>query len=200
MSGHLRLGRGIKTTTSWNVYTELCSESPSGLITTRRQSLEANGDIAHEERLMGQLIRVEDGHPAYDTIKQFVNSRIDFAKKRLDGRRDKWREAEKQYRAYLDLEAIDRQRKRKDGDATYPGFAPLIIPIPYAIVNTILTYLVTVFAARRPIIQIDGVGPEDIKPGEALETVMAYQMDYTRLLLRLYQWFHDVLVYGVGYM
>lgn len=141
------------------------------------------------------------GTEQYNRVKEFVRVRVDFAKREMGGRRAAWRENEKQYRAFLDLEAVDKQRKRRDGEkGTYPGFAPLIIPVPYAVTNTIITYLMSVFGARRPVIMLDGWGPEDVKPAEALETVLAYQMEQRMLLMKMYLWLHDMLVYGIGWM
>lgn len=137
---------------------------------------------------------------AHRKIKDFIRTRMDFSKRRLAARRVAWRDAEKQHRAFLDLEQVDKARRVKDRDATYPGFAPLIIPISYATVNTILTFLMTVYGSRRPTIQVEGIGPEDIKPAEAIETVVGYQMEHARLLLKLRLWFQDMLVYGVGWM
>ena len=136
----------------------------------------------------------------HDRLKNLARQRIDYAKRKLSNRGSRWREAEKNFRAYLDLENIDKQRRQKDDERTYPGFAPIIVPISYATVHTMLTYFMTVFGARRPIIQLDPVGPEDVKPAEALETVIAHNMDRVRLILSLYQWFQDCFVYGVGWL
>jgi len=140
------------------------------------------------------------GLPLHDRLKELVRTRIDYAKRKYASRTQRWRDVEREYRAYIDVSAVDQSYKKKDKDKEYPGFAPLVIPLPYAMVHTMVTYLMSVFGARQPILQVEGQGPEDVKPAQAVETVLAYNMSQVTLALKLYYWFHDTLIYGVGWM
>lgn len=77
--------------------------------------------------------------------------------------------------------------------------APLtvIVPISYAILDTILTYWLTAFA-DGPLFRYDAVGPEDKANAKLLEHIVNTQVRKSKMLLSLYVQWRDSIAYGYG--
>lgn len=135
----------------------------------------------------------------HDKIREYVRNRIEFSRRNTENRHVAWREAERKFRAFLDLDAAQEQRKRKaSGEENYPGFAPIVVPVSYAQHQTTLTFLMSVFGSQHPLRRVAGRRPEYAKAGDAMEAVIAYQDDYYGAWKSLYFLFSDMLTYGQG--
>ena len=54
------------------------------------------------------------------------------------------------------------------------------------------------FTQRMPIVPLDGLSPEDVKPAKVMEQVLQHEWSTDRMSLALYQWLLDRRRYGVG--
>lgn len=93
-----------------------------------------------------------------------------------------WRVADKQ-----DVAAI------KDGEPT-----KIIIPITYAQIQTALSFILSTYQQRKYFLELQGMGPEDVKPSMALTTDLTYQLNKQQFILRMYHWLLSALKLGFG--
>lgn len=146
---------------------------------------------------------LEPGTEEHSRVLNLVKRLRQYSEHVATSRHDTWREAEQNYRAFIDLEAHEKARKKKAKESSsYPGAVPIMIPMTFAGVQIQLFFLTSIFGARRPVIEIHGRGPEDIEPATKIETVINYQFEHSinRGPLKWYYWFQDALIYGTGIM
>lgn len=111
----------------------------------------------------------------------------------MGNRHDRWREAERLYRAYVDPDEKDAEGKQK-----YPWAKSVVIPVTYATVQTALSFDMAAFTQRQPVVALDGAGPEDVRAAKVMEQALHYEWRMKRMILELYTWLLDRRRYGVG--
>jgi hypothetical protein len=133
------------------------------------------------------------GSPEHARLVQLVRSRRELSKRQLSRFYPAWRKADRIYRHYVDPGEVDR-----DGKRLYPWARDVVVPLTFAIVQTQLSWEMTAFTQRTPIVPLDGVSPEDVKPAKVMEQVLQHEWTTDRMSLALYQWLLDRRRYGVG--
>lgn len=126
-----------------------------------------------------------------------VRERILASKTNFNNEHKKWREAEEATLAFMpekDADAL-RRGKRESG---VPQYTTLYIPYSYGVLLSAHTYWTTVFMSRTPVLQFDGRHGESAQQVQALEALIAYQIDVGKALVPFYTWLYDVAKYGVG--
>ncbi len=112
-------------------------------------------------------------------------------------KRSKWREAEEKVLAYLPERDVDSVR-RASREGGLPQYTTIQIPYSYAVVMASHTYLTSVFMGRNPIFQYDGLHGETQQQTQAIEALVAYQVQVGQMMPYLYTWLYDALKYGDG--
>lgn len=135
------------------------------------------------------------GTALHRRLVEAIRRRIDRSAQIMSQRYTRWNANDAFLRGYVDF-----SRKDKEGIKEYPYARSIVVPYTYAVVQIYLTYLMAVFTAREPIFPVQGYGPEDVRAAEAMEHVLAYQMDRKDGTLMLHGFFQDVLRYSVGAM
>jgi hypothetical protein len=135
------------------------------------------------------------GSPEHARLVALVRSRRELARRQLSRFYPAWRKADRIYRHYVDPGELDR-----DGKRLYPWARDIIVPLTFAIVQTQLAWEMTAFTQKTPIVPLDGVSPEDVKPAKVMEQVLQHEWSTERMSLALYQWLLDRRRYGVGIM
>lgn len=102
-----------------------------------------------------------------------------------------WNEIQKTLTVFVDP-AI-QQKAKEAGDQTLP----VIIPSSYAILETILTFMVAAFI-QEPVFRYDPVGPEDVVGAKLLELMIQTQVEKSKMALNLHTQWRDGLAYGIG--
>jgi len=149
------------------------------------------GAVRKENR--GKAAAPPPGSPSHDRLVQLVKSRRGLAEKALTRYHPNWRTADRVYRHYVDPGQVDR-----DGKLLYPWARDIVVPLTFAIVQTQLAWEMAAFTGRTPIVPLDGVSPEDVKPSKVMEQVLQHEWNADRHSLALYQWLLDRRRYGVG--
>lgn len=126
-------------------------------------------------------------------LKELVRSRRQFSQRHIGQRYDRWRDSEKVYRLFVDPDA-----KAPDGTKKQPWDWSIVVPITYSIMQTELAFDLTLFTQRRPVIQLDGYGPEDVKAAKLMEQLLHHEWVVRRMLLDTYTWLLDRRRYGLG--
>lgn len=112
-------------------------------------------------------------------------------------KRQKWKDAEERALAYLPESEVDAAR-RTDREGGAPQYTTIQVPYSYAVVMAAHTYLTSVFMGRDPVFQYTGRHGEAQQQVQAVEALVAYQIQNARFLPYLYTWLYDSLKYGVG--
>lgn len=131
-------------------------------------------------------------------LLSLVSSFVKAGKAAVSPRASAWNEAERNRKAYIDLRVVDKKRKGEAyPDAGYPGTAPIVVPLTFAMNMTTLSYFMSIFTSRTPMIPIIG-GGDDSEGARKMEAVLQYQTSYMGYILKLFTWLQDVMDYGVG--
>jgi hypothetical protein len=133
------------------------------------------------------------GSPAHTRLVALIRSRRQLAERQLGRWYPDWRAADRIYQHYVDPDQVDR-----DGKRIYPWARDIVVPLTFAIVQTQVAWEMAAFTQRVPIVPLDGVSPEDVKPSKLMEQVLHHEWTAERMSLALYQWLLDRRRYGLG--
>jgi len=144
-----------------------------------------------------QAALAEEYSPLQEEIVPFCVRRLDAASDQWSKRYDRWREAERLYRAYR---VPDIQDQKTRADKLTEGVEKIVIPYSYATLQSILAFFMSILTERQPIIPVRGDGPWDVTPAQNMEAVLHYQMEnmWPNGSLIIFQWLLDAWRYGVG--
>src|SRR5215467_11400867 len=144
-----------------------------------------------------QAALAEEYSPLQEEIVPFCVRRLDAASDQWSKRYDRWREAERLYRAYR---VPDMQDQKTRADKLTEGVEKIVIPYSYATLQSILAFFMSILTERQPIIPVRGDGPWDVTPAQNMEAVLHYQMEnmWPNGSLIIFQWLLDAWRYGVG--
>ena len=140
------------------------------------------------------------GSDFHTTILDRVKARLKLAKDAVQQRYDAWDQVDEQVRLYANL---SRGAKRPDGTSLtdtveYPFERGIVVPVSYAVLTVRLSQLMSILMNRSPLWEIQGNGPEDIKPAKIMEMVLDYDMQQSAAFLSLFTQLQDAEKYGVG--
>jgi hypothetical protein len=138
-----------------------------------------------------EQIRMEDRR--HQKLVELVKNSFALSYKHINGRYEKWEEADQMDRSYIDPTASDDKGKKLN-----PFDRTVFVPISRAIKDVILTYFHNVFFGNRPFIPIDGRGPEDVQPAKMQEIILDYQLEQQNIHLVGYRFINDMVKYGFG--
>lgn len=133
------------------------------------------------------------GSEAHTKLLTMVRDRVRMCERHRNQFSEQWQRNENLYRAYVDPHAKD-----KDGKLLYPNGRDIILPLSYAVCQTILTYLMSVFTMQTPMFPIKATDPGLTSDSDAMSTVIEYQLRNARGVAVIYNWLQDVLKHGFG--
>lgn len=136
--------------------------------------------------------------PLHTKILDQLNSRYEFSANRMAGLHKKWMRAEDLFVAWTpekDVDAIRRMQREQGGK---PQYTTIILPYTYAQLMSAHSYWTTVFLGRNPIFQFQGRHGEAEMQVQALEALIAYQIEIGQMLPCFYFWLMDAGKYGLG--
>jgi hypothetical protein len=131
--------------------------------------------------------------PSHAHLLQLIRSRRALSERAMSRLKPGWRTADRLYRHYIDPGETDREGKR-----LYPWARDIVVPLTFAIVQTQLAWEMAAFTQRVPVVPLDGLSPEDVKPAKVMEQVLQHEWLGDRMALSLYQWLLDRRRYGLG--
>lgn len=126
-----------------------------------------------------------------------LDQRIKIAKRGQQNRHEKWRMAENNVMAFVPESDIDALRRSRRDNGT-PAYTTIMLPYTYANLMAFHTYITSVFFARTPVHQFAGRHGETEQQTQALEAMIAYQVDVGVIMGPYYIWFYDAGKYGLG--
>jgi len=125
-------------------------------------------------------------------IVKMIRDRIDFSYRDLSSSFSEWDTAEEHYRAWRPIDDEDLQSLAKN------QVQKIIVPIQFATMQVMLTFLMEVFTALKPVLRCVGADPASLRPAKVMEILLNYDYKGNRGYFMLYQWFLNMGRYGYG--
>src|SRR5262249_31290385 len=143
--------------------------------------------------------RLQYGQDFHQQLLARLNARLDLSQRHISQRYDDWDQTDEHCRLFIDLA---RRAKKSDktsdpSKAEMPFQRAIVVPMSLAILMVRLTQLIAIFSSREPMIQLEGRGPEDVRPAKIMEALLAYDQQ-TVGLTTLYALCQDSEKYGLG--
>jgi len=120
----------------------------------------------------------------------------------MSSRFDSWNEIDRCLTSYMEPDAgglgeLNEERDIKKDKGSKKKPVSIVFPYSYAILETVLTYLVMAFL-EEPIFRYEGVSPDDVIGAILMELMVNLQCNKTKVALALHTMFRDSLAYGIG--
>ena len=142
---------------------------------------------------------MEPGSGSHSKVIEYVKKRLKFSEEKMSQFDSRWRIAELKSQAYISLNDYEQTLKQANQDKGKPPKAlSIIVPLTHAINSTIVTYLLQVFAGRRPIFPIQNNKENTAETAQLMEMVLQYNADHSRFLKYLHLFLNDGQTYGVS--
>jgi len=174
-----------------------------------RNTLEEHPGLTATPRREWPRVAVQPHQRAIDVLKpgseihnrtlNYLLRRLDDAERAMSKFHGRWRVNEMRNQAWLDLRQYDKLLKDANESGKPPKAVDIAIPYSFSTLSTISTYLLQVFAGRRPYLQVGTYGTE-LQNALMMEIVLQYQNDHNRIVKEWWKWFNDMGLYGVGIM
>lgn len=130
--------------------------------------------------------------PKSTKLIKMIREHIDLSYKTVATNYPIWDTVERQFRAYRPSDDDDRESRKKH------GVQKIIIPIQFATIQTMLTFMMEVFTALKPVLRVRGADPESVKRARIMEIALDYDYRNNRGYFTLQQWFLNGFRYGYG--
>lgn len=143
-------------------------------------------------------LEIKSKSKLHEKIISRLNSRWTISQKAQQERHDKWRRAEETVMAYIPANEADNMRKARRDSTGKQSYTTIMLPYTYALLMSAHTYWTSVFFARSPVHQFSGRHGEGEMQIQALEALMAYQVEVGEMLAPYYIWLYDAGKYGLG--
>jgi len=134
---------------------------------------------------------LKPGSVLHEKIRAMVIKKARQSRDAMRERYSSWRKIDRTLTAYVPVD------KKKGAEEDKTQAEPIVIPVSFAVLETLLTYLVAAFL-DSPIFRYDGVGPEDKIGAILLSKVIETHCRRAKVGLNLHTMFRDSLVYGFG--
>lgn len=125
-------------------------------------------------------------------ITKLIRDSIDLSWNAISQNYKDWDTVEEHYRAFRPTDDDDRESIRKH------NVTKVIVPIQFATIQIMLTFLMEVFTALKPVLRTRGADPASVRPARVMELGLDYDYRGNRGYLQLHQWFLNAHRYGYG--
>jgi len=144
--------------------------------------------------------RIMDDPDLERKIIERLKRRRDYAVRNIEHRYKEWDRVREHMSMYVNL-----QRAARKGDKTadvnaveMPFQRSVVVPATYATLHVLLAQILSIYGARKPMFQMNGIGPEDKLRAKIMEVLIDYDARQTQAYSTLYSLFLDALQTGMG--
>jgi len=137
---------------------------------------------------------MKPGSDLHQKVVSHIMSRGTDSSNYMHRKHDTWREIDRTLTAYIPLS--EEEELLQDEDETKP--VSLVVPVSYAILESMLTYQTSRWLSDQRIFRYTGHGPEDQYGAILLELAVMLQSIKGRHALSMRTWFRDAFAYGFG--
>lgn len=136
--------------------------------------------------------------PEHAKLLKFLNDRLQMSERKMGDFYPRWRVNERKVQAYVDLPDYEKIYQQANDKSKPPKVVSLQVPYSFAVIQTVVTYLLHTFCGRQPIFQVGAYDGEKAVNARNLEIMMQFNADYTKLILQLYEMLFSAQVYQFG--
>jgi len=154
--------------------------------------------ITPSERFAKPIDRLRPGTELHQKTLDYLLRRLELSEREMSHFYPRWRVMEKKVQSYIDLEDWEKKLKEMNNAGAPPKVISITVPYSFAVIATIVTYLIHTFAGRKPMFQVGSYKKETTQNAHMMELVLQYNADHTRLVRHLFQFLQDGEIYGVG--
>lgn len=136
----------------------------------------------------------------HDKVRDYLLERLNSSERKMRTFYARWRVNEMKLQSYIMLDDWEERLKQMNDTGRAPKAVNIVVPYSYAVVSTVVTYLLQSFAGRKPILQAAAYDPALAQVATAMEDMLQYQADRMRLVNVLWQFLQDSQIYNLGVM
>ncbi len=141
--------------------------------------------------------QMKPGSILHARMLDYLINRLRDSERAMSKFHGRWRINEMKNQAWIDLRKYDELLKTSNESGKPPLAVDIVVPYSFATLNTISTYLLQVFTARHPWMQVGTYGT-NVNNAMQMEILLQYQNDHNRVVKWWWNWFNDMNLYGVG--
>ena len=145
--------------------------------------------------------KIKPGSESHEKLLTRFIGMLDLSENKMGQFYNRWNYRELQYQAYVtakDWEEIYKAGLESKTE-TFQKLTPtLIIPYTFSTIRTIVTYLSTVFLARKPLFTVGANNAKYIPAAKNMETLLQYNAEHSKFVMHATQWLYDGEIYGLG--
>jgi len=134
----------------------------------------------------------------HNTVKEYLLQRLRYSEDEMERFYARWEVNELKIQAYINLPDWEKALKELNDSGAPPKVTRVVIPYSFATISTITTFLLHVFAGRKPMFQIGTYKDETMEATQYMEQKLQYDSDHTRLVKQLWHFLQDTQTYGLG--
>lgn len=138
------------------------------------------------------------GSALHSKLLKMLEGRIKMAQRDQQKQHPRWQKAEDTVLCYVPESDLDASRKADRENSGTPRYTTIKLPYTYALLLSQHTYLTSVFFSRSPIHQFTGRHGEGEQQVQAMEALIAHQIEVGEMIGPYYVWLYDACKYGVG--
>lgn len=169
------------------------AEQFPGLTSTTRAQW-PSVEVQPNQRPIDQM---KPGTRLHDRMLNYLVTRLQDSERAMSMFHGRWRVNEMRNQAWIDLRSYDKILKAANDSGKPPLAVDIVVPYTFSTLSTISTYLLQVFTAKHPWMQVGTYGT-NVNNAMQMEIILQYQNDHNRIVKWWWNWFNDMGLYGVG--
>jgi len=135
--------------------------------------------------------------PLHNRMLDYLVTRINDSERAMSAFHGRWRVNEMRNQAWIDLRKYDKILKAANESGKPPLAVDIVVPYSFSTLSTISTYLLQVFCAKQPWMQVGTYGT-NVNNAMQMEIMLQYQNDHNKIVKWWWNWFNDMGLYGIG--
>lgn len=137
------------------------------------------------------------GSPTHAKLLKMVVDRLEYSERKMSDFYPRWRVNERKFQAYIDLPDYEALLAAQNNKGKPAKVVSIQVPYSFAVVQTIVTYLLHTFCGRQPIFQVGSYGDQSTA-ARNMEIMLQHNAETTKLVLQLYEMLTSAQVYQCG--
>ena len=135
--------------------------------------------------------------PTHAKLVQKIQASLRLSQSAMSPFYERWQKREQQFQAYVPEQTLKVLSKEPVAKVQKLP-ATVVVPYAFSTIRTIVTYLQAVFLGRRPIFTVTPYSGTRLESAEALENLLQFNADYSRIIKPFTQWLYAGEIYGLG--
>lgn len=135
-------------------------------------------------------------------LLQRVKAQLQESESKMSQFYNRWNMRELQYQAYVPVQDWETKYKNTCKDKQLTSVkkqdANIVVPYSFSTIRTIVTYLATVFFARKPIFTVSANDPKFTQNAKNMENLLQYNAEHAKLVQNGIQFLYNGEIYGLA--